>query len=56
MDLVLNNKQVSTIKITIQEFREWDVLQANGLTPNHKHRIVSLQTYIPKWILSKKLY
>lgn len=35
-DLVLNNEQVSAIKITIQEFREWDVLQANGLTPNHK--------------------
>ncbi|MBW1938037.1 MAG: ATP-binding protein [Deltaproteobacteria bacterium] len=35
-DLVLTDRQVSAIKITIQEFREWDVLQANGLTPNHK--------------------
>ena len=35
-DLVLTDKQVSAIKVTIQEFREWDVLQANGLTPNHK--------------------
>ncbi|MDO9537822.1 MAG: AAA family ATPase [Thermoplasmata archaeon] len=35
-DLVLTTEQLSSLELTIQEFREWDVLQANGLTPNHK--------------------
>ncbi len=35
-DLVLADQQTSSLEITIREFREWDVLQANGLTPNHK--------------------
>ena len=35
-DLVLTAEQISSIELTIREFREWDVLQANGLTPNHK--------------------
>jgi SpoVK/Ycf46/Vps4 family AAA+-type ATPase len=35
-DLVLTAEQISSLELTIQEYREWDVLQANGLTPNHK--------------------
>ncbi|MFH0957324.1 MAG: AAA family ATPase [Pseudomonadota bacterium] len=35
-DLVLTDQQLSALKSTIREFREWDVLQANGLIPNHK--------------------
>jgi SpoVK/Ycf46/Vps4 family AAA+-type ATPase len=35
-DLVLTAEQISSLELTIREFREWDVLKANGLTPNHK--------------------
>lgn len=35
-DLVLTDQQISSLENTIREFREWDVLQANGLTPGHK--------------------
>ncbi|MCK4786024.1 MAG: ATP-binding protein [Desulfobacteraceae bacterium] len=35
-DLVLTDQQISALERTIREFREWDVLQANGLNPNHK--------------------
>jgi len=35
-DLVLTSEQVSALKMSLREFREWDVLQSNGLTPNYK--------------------
>lgn len=35
-DLVLTDQQISALESTIREFREWDVLLANGLMPNHK--------------------
>jgi len=35
-ELVLKESQVDVIKRSIREFREWDVLESNGLKPSHK--------------------